>query len=75
MYLLVTDAGQSGLTEDQQVYTVQRGSLINEVSTNGNVLFANREALTFGTQGTLAELLVDEDAGSSFSRPFFGQTQ
>ena len=60
MYQLASGPGQSGLTEEQQVYTVQRGSLINEVSTNGNVLFASREALTFGMQGTLAELLVEE---------------
>lgn len=60
VYLLVTDSGQSGLTADQQVYTVQLGSLINEVSTNGNVLFANREALAFGTPGKVAELFVDE---------------
>ena len=60
VYQLASGPGQSGLTEEQQVYTVQRGSLINEVSTNGNVLFASREALTFGTQGTLAELLVEE---------------
>ena len=69
VYLLVTDTGQSGLTADQQVYTVQRGSLINEVSTNGNVLFASRETLTFGTQGTVAELLVEEGDSVEESQP------
>ena len=59
-YLFINDTGDNGLTADQQVYTIQRGSLINEVSTNGNVLFSNREALTFGTPGTVADLLVEE---------------
>lgn len=69
VYLLVTDTGQDGLAAGQQTYTVQRGSLINQVSTNGNVLFASRETLTFGIQGTVAELLVEEGQSVEEGQP------
>ena len=59
-YVLVTRSGGDGLGENQQLIPVQRGNLVNEVSTNGSLVFPNRELLTFGTQGTLGEVMVEE---------------
>ena len=59
-YALVIDSGQSGLGENQQLIPVQLGDLVNQVSTNGSIIFPNRETLTFGTQGTVGDVLVEE---------------
>ena len=45
---------------DQQIIPVQRDNLVNQVSTNGSLTFPNRESLTFGIQGTVGEVLVEE---------------
>ena len=72
VYTLVGDSDQGGLAEGQQLIPVQRGDLVNQVSTNGSLLFPNRESLTFGTQGTVGEVLVEEgqqvDAGQPLAR-------
>ena len=60
VYLLASGSGGSGIGENQQVIPVQYGNLVNQVSTNGSLVFPNREALTFGTQGTVAEVQVEE---------------
>ena len=39
---------------------MQRGDLINQVSTNGSLVFPNKEALRFGSQGSVGEVSVEE---------------
>ena len=60
VYALVIQDDDDALSEDQQVIPVQLGDLINRVSTNGSLLYPNREVLSFGSQGTIAEVLVGE---------------
>ena len=59
-YSLFTGPDESNLEADQQLVPVQLGNLVNEVSVNGRIIYPNREALRFSSQGTLAELLVVE---------------
>ena len=60
VYNMVNDAGSTGLQEGQQSIPVQRGDLINQVSTNGSLVFPNKEALRFGSQGTVGQVSVEE---------------
>ena len=60
IYALAGSSGGVSLGEDQQLIPVRLGDLVNQVSTNGSLVFPNRETLTFGSQGTVKELLVDE---------------
>ena len=60
VYLLLGDADETELTADQQLIPVQYGNLVNEVSVNGSLVFPDREALSFGAQGTVEEVLVEE---------------
>ena len=60
VYALVGGSGGSGLAENQQLIPVQYGNLVNQVSTNGSIIFPNRETLSFDTQGTVGEVLVEE---------------
>ncbi|MSQ22429.1 MAG: efflux RND transporter periplasmic adaptor subunit [Dehalococcoidia bacterium] len=53
-------SGSSGPGENQQLIPVVYGNVVNQVSTNGSLVFANRATLTFGTQGTVGEVLVVE---------------
>lgn len=58
-------AGASGrdgvaLADNQQIVPVRFGDLVNQVSTSGNLIFPNRETLTFDSQGTVVEILVQE---------------
>ncbi|MCH7713040.1 MAG: efflux RND transporter periplasmic adaptor subunit [Chloroflexi bacterium] len=48
------------LDENQQIIPVQYGDLINKVSTSGNLVFPDREVLSFGSQGTVESILVEE---------------
>ncbi len=48
------------LAEDQQLIPIRYGNLINQVSTSGNLAFPNRDMLTFGSGGTVSELLAEE---------------
>ena len=59
-YVLFFRADEEVLADDQQVIPVQLGDLINLVSTNGSLFYPNRETLAFGSQGTVAEVLVEE---------------
>ena len=54
------DNGGDILGEDQQLYSVATGDLVNEVSVSGGLIFPNREALNFGVQGTVGRVLVAE---------------
>ena len=67
VYSIVSSSGQVVLDEAQQMVPVTLGDLVNDVSINGSLVFPNRETLTFGIQGTVGEVLVEEgqrvDAG------------
>ncbi|NQU97660.1 MAG: efflux RND transporter periplasmic adaptor subunit [Chloroflexi bacterium] len=52
--------GSTPLTEGQQLVPVTRGDLTNQVSSNGSVVFPEREMLTFGAPGTVGAVLVTE---------------
>ncbi len=58
VYVLVNDSGGAGLAENQQLIPLQRGDLVNQVSTNGSLIYPNRETLSFGVQGRIGEVLV-----------------
>ena len=60
VYAVATGTEGTDLDEGQQLIPVQYGDLVNQVSTNGSLLFPNRESLTFGSQGTVSELLAAE---------------
>ncbi|MBI2866513.1 MAG: biotin/lipoyl-binding protein, partial [Chloroflexi bacterium] len=60
VYALASSSGQQKLGQDQQVIPVQYGNVVNQVSTSGSLVFPDRQALTFGTQGTVEEVLVKE---------------
>ena len=59
-YTRANGQGPVGLEENQQLIPVKYGDLVNEITTNGNLTFANRETLAFGSQGTVSEVLVEE---------------
>ena len=48
------------IPEDQQAIPVQRGDLIQEISITGSLSLPNRETLTFGSSGVIAEIMVEE---------------
>ncbi len=48
------------LAEDQQIIPVQYGSIVNQVSTNGNLVFPERETLSFAVQGSVGAVLAAE---------------
>lgn len=49
-----------GLAADQQLVPVRRGDLVSQVSLNGSLVFPQKQALSFGVQGVVQELLVEE---------------
>ena len=59
-YAGVTRPDGPELEENQQLIPVQFGNLVNQVTTNGSLVFPNREMLTFGSAGTVADVLVEE---------------
>ena len=59
-YTQVDGSSKADLGEDQQLIPVRFGDLVNQVSTSGNLIFPNRETLTFDSQGTVIEVLVEE---------------
>ena len=56
----VSSSGEIALEENQRLIPISFGDLSKGVAINGSITFANKEALTFGSQGTVAEVLVDE---------------
>ena len=52
--------GDDPLGEDQQLYSVATGDLVNEVSVSGGLIFPNRDTLDFGVSGTVGRVLVEE---------------
>ncbi|MSQ40059.1 MAG: efflux RND transporter periplasmic adaptor subunit [Dehalococcoidia bacterium] len=59
-YALVGGSGSTGASANQQLIPVVFGNVVNQVSTSGSLVFANRATLTFGTQGTVGVVLVTE---------------
>ena len=59
-YSALTETDEVELASNQKIYPVQYGDLINQVSTNGSLVFPNKESLTFGSAGTVSEILVSE---------------
>ncbi len=60
VYAKSTSAGDEALGENQQLFKVAYGDLVNQVSTNGSLVFPEKEALSFGTAGIVSELLAEE---------------
>ena len=58
-----TDAVLADYGVDQdaetQLLTIRRGDLVNSVSVNGTLEYANRERLSFGTSGTIDSIEVE----------------
>ena len=60
VYRNATGTESAELEEDQQLVAVRRGELVNEISVSGSVSFPERENMTFGSKGVVAEVLVKE---------------
>ena len=60
VFAVASESDQQRLEEDQRLVTVRFGNLVREVSVNGNIVFSNKEALSFGSSGTVAEVLVSD---------------
>ena len=68
VFYFYTDATQSETTElaeNQQLIPIRYGDIVNQVSTNGNVAFPERETVTFGIKGVIGDLLVEESQSVS----------
>ena len=62
-YWFYTDAAQpetQELAENQQVIPIRYGDIVNQVSTNGNLDFPERETVSFTVKGNIGALLVEE---------------
>ena len=59
-YYLATRTSETELGENQLLIPVRLGDLVNEVSISGSLVYPNREALSFGAGGVVAEVLVAE---------------
>ncbi|MSQ07152.1 MAG: efflux RND transporter periplasmic adaptor subunit [Dehalococcoidia bacterium] len=58
-YAEASNTPSNGLETGQQVVPVKYGDLVNQVSINGSLVFPQRQALTFGSAGTVVELYVE----------------
>ncbi len=71
-YTMATAEETLDLGEDRRLVSVQRGDLVNEVSVNGSLVYANSDTLSFGTDGTVADVVVEEgqrvQAGEALAR-------
>ena len=68
-YRFATGTDDNGLGEDQQLFTVSTGDLLNQVSVSGSIYFPHRETLSFGTSGTVGEVLVNEGDSVAEGQP------
>jgi multidrug efflux pump subunit AcrA (membrane-fusion protein) len=68
-YRFATGTEDDGLDEDQQLYAVAAGDLVNEVSVSGSLVFPNRETLSFGVQGTVGRVAVGEGDSVAEGQP------
>ena len=58
-YTRLTAEESTDLGEDQRLVAVQRGDFVNEVSVSGSLEYKDRDSLSFGTAGTVAEVAVE----------------
>jgi RND family efflux transporter MFP subunit len=65
-YAEASNTSPNGLGAEQQVVPVKYGDLVNQVAINGNLVFPQRQSLTFGSAGTIVELKVE--AGQRVSK-------
>ena len=66
LYAERTEPEATELAENQQLIPIQYGDIVNQVSTNGNLAFPERETVSFGIKGVIGALLVED--GESVSR-------
>ena len=59
-YELSSTGSSDGLGEDQQLVPIGYGDLVRQVTTSGSLEFPNRQTLSFGTSGTVEQMLVRE---------------
>ena len=59
-YGIWTDSGAEEEEGQTQLVPVTRGDLVNDVSVTGTLTYTTRETLTFGQQGTVADVTVEE---------------
>ncbi len=59
-YAVVSGVRDTDLGEGELVIPVSFGNLTRRVNVNARLVFPKREMLTFGTQGTIGEILVTE---------------
>ncbi len=69
VYAVLNGSDEAELGEDQHLIPVRAGNLVNEVSVNGSLVFPTREALTFGSQGLVKDVLVEEGQGVEAGQP------
>ncbi len=63
VYLVYADRTQpepTELADNQQLIPIRYGDIVNQVSTNGNLAFPEREILRFGIKGAVGDILVEE---------------
>ena len=58
-YTQWTSEDSADLGEGQRLVAVQRGDFVNEVSVSGSLEYKDRDSLSFGTAGTVAEVAVE----------------
>ena len=58
-YTQWTAEESTDLGEDQRLVAVRRGDFVNEVSVSGSLEYKDRDSLSFGTAGTVAEVAVE----------------
>ncbi len=58
-YTQWTGEESTGLGEGQRLVAVQRGDFVNDVSVSGSLEYKDRDSLSFGTAGTVAEVAVE----------------
>ena len=58
-YTQLTSEDSTDLGEGQRLVAVQRGDFVNEVSVSGSLEYKDRDSLSFGTAGTVAEVAVE----------------
>ena len=69
VYERISEPATLGLQDNVQIIPVQYGDLIKQVSTSGNLAYPIRHVLRFGSQGTVAEVLVEEGDQVSAGQP------
>ena len=56
----LSDSTESPMNVNEEVYIVELGSVVIDVSTNGTLIFPNRTNIEFGVAGTVEQVFVEE---------------